>query len=1063
MTTQYLKFPNLAVFRAAFGTVPATTLSEPVAVYHDNTDHNTPLFMDSPTYCVENGPKPPAGATLVKRVPASLLYRDCSCWAEALPVTQTGTVPESVGMAMFLLPDEDAAMDMAGEMVRLGCDRQEMAVLPKEHNKGVMLRVSGPPYYSVLRVLDGSSTKTRAFIPSGSVWVEVGCTHPLSLFVKPPVADSGKKLVLIPRDTNSPWFRLPDGPWTALNTQVDVELVPAQNEATKPASKPQRRLSVPLRLGRSINKQPCFWINTDPDAVDKLIQDLPEAISSQLDLCVLADTGVTLFRTRIGSRNTSGMSPELPGQAFTNLSGIPGMYVPVGQAIEPPMRIERLQQLLNVPRDSEGWVQMDPATGKLSVHYVPSENFVRLDEWVDYLMDRDADILNSWVASASFQFDGLKIIQNVQHDPTDGTGPRTPRGGGGGGRASGPRDPVAIPAPNPQAVVRPPVQAIRVDLTPDAAALAVANSERAFLALDSNGDDQIHTEMWAELGGLYARADRTREAGLAWGRAAWSGQADMVTAFHTAMQNQNGPVARILTNQTPNREQVRTVAAAIISNNLPVTDSVRTYIQTHGAVLDLRTWWMTEQALSRDSQTGQVDRVAMARARDRMFTELQHGLPVSRELPAFLRFSGVGSAAHLGEPLEKIRNQFMTVKRNKHQLEAAPALTGAYTDLVFAWGFARLGIVDRAVELRDAALAAVPQGDAIHGFCSAGLAARIQQALDGEPVQVPLPANIVAMMQALTKFDQYKINRFRQACRILEPQETLDPILQYADTNVNPWDATFRNLRGMTDGEQLSLALQGLVTTHNTNIQVLDGVLNFIPVLSGTLLVSCLDGVIAQINQLTDAAQIVPLATKALCVASQARAETQGVAMCNLVTRTMPQLPNGASNPLVAQHLSNVLGSFRRMGRTEETRPLLDALMATATADIPARLGLAAGLLAVSREADAQPMLDAGWARLNQKPPLPERMQISRGLAAAQAFTTPEVAVTVLNRLFPMVEHVTDSYNTNSHYAISLIEYAEILVQSVCHEELSLGDKGRRIVEEDEYLLRQRVHRDMVG
>ena len=1051
----YLKFPSLAVLRAALATIPASVLAQQVTVYADPTDPTVPLFLEN----TDDLTKAPSGATVVKKVPSSLIYRDCSCWYEAIPVTQTNTVPESVGMVLFLLTNENAAMEMAGEMVRLGCDRQEIAVLPGKG--GVLLRVSGPPYYSVLRVLDGGNTNIRAFIPAGQAWVEVGCSHPSTSLVRLPANEVGKKLLLIPRGqngTDSAWFRLPDGPWTALNNQVDVVLTAAQNEAAQPAMGPTQRLSVPLRLGRSIQKQPCFWINPDADAVDKLIQDLPEAISSQLDLAVLGD-GTTLFRTRPGA-NRSGMSPELPGVAYTHLSGIPGVYVPVGMAIEPPMRAERLQAILNVPSNSEGWVQMDANTGKLSVHYVPSDTFVRLDEWVDYLMDRDADVLNSWVASASFKFDGLRILQNVT-TPSDDT-PRGPRGGGGGG-GGGRRETTPVAAPVAAPVARAPGVAVRVDLSPDAAALAVANTEKAFLALSTPGDDTAHTQMWAELGGLYARADRAREAGLAWGRAAWSGDTDMVQAFHTAMLNQNGEASRILRLPEASREQVRTVAAAIIAGHLPVTDAVRTFMNASSHVLDLRTWWLTEQAMSKDSATGQVDRVAMARARDRMFTELQNGLPTSRELPAFLRFSGVGNAAHLGEPLEKIRAQFTTVKRNRQTLEAPVTLTQPYVDLIFAWGFARLGIVDRANELRDAAIASLPQNDVIHQFCSQGLVARIRQALDGEPAAVPLPPHIATMLTALPRFEAYKVNRFRQNCKILEPQENLEAITAYADTTVNPWDQTFRNLRGMADGEQLSTALQGLLETQANNIQVLSGILNFIPVLSGTLLTNCLDGVIAQINTLQSVEQVLPLAVKALQVSSQARLESHGSAMLSLVTRCMGSLPNGASNPLVSQHLSNVLGSFRRMGRTEDSRPMLDTLMATATVDIPARLSLAAGLLAVGRETDAQPMLDAAWSRLNQKPPLPERLAISRGLAAAQAFANPEAAVVVVNRLFGMIEHISDSYNTNSHYSISMIEYAEIIVQALAHEELSLGNKGRQIVEEDEYLLRQRVHRDMVS
>ena len=58
---------------------------------------------------------------------------------------------------------------------------------------------------------------------------------------------------------------------------------------------------------------------------------------------------------------------------------------------------------------------------------------------------------------------------------------------------------------------------------------------------------------------------------------------------------------------------------------------------------------------------------------------------------------------------------------------------------------------------------------------------------------------------------------------------------------------------------------------------------------------------------------------------------------------------------------------------------------------------------------------------------------------------------------------MTDKYNTNSHYCLSVIQFMEALILSLASEDLALGEVGRRWLEEDEYLVRRRVHTRDLG
>ena len=1049
-------FPNLNAFRAALSALPTEAVSHAV---HAGRDGDA-VLIEAPATLDRTLQR--LGVTRVPPTPgrpARKLAALCS-WAEVLPVT-AGSVPGVVASTIFAFdgalaargddpPSVAAALALAGEMVRLGCDRQELAV----HGATTLLRVTAPPYYSVLRALDAKEPM-RAYVPAGRVWVEVGGTHVLAASLR---AAPGE-LWLLPR--TGPWAAFPDGPWTPLDARLDLLLEP---NVPAPATAPNGRLTVPLRFGRAPVRAASLWICDDVAAVDRLIQDLPEGIANQLELAVLPGPPErVVFRTRPGLR----ASPELPGRAFAPMANVPGVFVPVGVAVEPPVRPDRLRTILSPPAGTVGWVEEEGEPRRLRVRFIEAEQFVRLDAWVDYLMERDAEIVQAWVGGPQFRFEALRVTSAPSRSEPAERPARERRPSAAPTAPPVLAVPLAPPLTPPRASRLPPV---RVDLTPDAAARAVEVAERAFLDSPAAMDAPERTTIWAELGGLYARAGRPREAGLAWARATWA-DATFVVPFHASMVALQGAPLPLVGLPEPTREQVRTVASGLLSGALPAA-AARPHLERFGRLLDLRTWWLTQVHLARPPGTsGRGDTLLLARARDVVFGQLQAGLPVSRELPAFLRFAGVGSAARLAEPLERIRGQFFTIKRARHPLEAPIALSRVYVDLVFAWGLARLGVLDRAADLRDRALAGLPPSpDAVHTFCATGLSARVTQALEGAPADVPLPPAIADRLNTLVRFDRYKVDRLRQCCTILEPQERLDPIRAFAEHEADPRGAVFASLRGMADTEALADALSRILVDaaalpDAAAAPLLDGVLDFLPALPGSLLADRLAAALGAIGRLPLELR-APLAAEALTVASVAREGAQVEVATRLVLASFG--PLGATHPTVVHHLSGVLRSLRRAGRTEDARPLLDALHEAlgprdSIENLPARLSVAGGLLATSRFEEAQPTFEAVWKRLGQKPPPLERMALTRGLSRAQAFATPEAAVETALRLFQHLENITDSLNTNSHFALSLVEYAECIVTTLAHEDLSLGERGRRIVEEDEFLLRQRVHRDLAG
>ena len=110
----------------------------------------------------------------------------------------------------------------------------------------MLLRVVGPPYYSLLRALerDGSAKAPRAYVERAPrVWVEIGYTHPLVEALKP---TAGKSLLIRPPRE---WAFLEDAPFQDIYDILEFNL--PERKIDWQETKAKSRLTVPLRLAPS--------------------------------------------------------------------------------------------------------------------------------------------------------------------------------------------------------------------------------------------------------------------------------------------------------------------------------------------------------------------------------------------------------------------------------------------------------------------------------------------------------------------------------------------------------------------------------------------------------------------------------------------------------------------------------------------------------------------------------------------------------------------------------------------------------------------------------------------
>jgi cellulose synthase operon protein C len=530
----------------------------------------------------------------------------------------------------------------------------------------------------------------------------------------------------------------------------------------------------------------------------------------------------------------------------------------------------------------------------------------------------------------------------------------------------------------------------------------------------------------------------------------------------------------LLAMEDPPRDHVRAFAVLLIAEEDPtlreLAQDASLWLDRYDAVLDIRTSWLARVALSR--LVG-GDRLGLARARDRLLARIHRGLSMERDVPSFMRRAGSSSGRDaaqvelLAGKLDRLLESFEKTRRKRSATEADPKLTGAYVRFVVAYGAARLGRTDRAAALRDHALASLPK-DPIHALLSRGYVARIGQALEGMPAETPLPAEISSALNALAKLDRYKVDRVRQCSKVLEPHERLDPIMAFQRGEADPRGPEFAELRGATEIGMIDKGVTTIMTKAkgsppDERARLYDGVMDFFPAIAHDRALGHLETVLGNVSDVPPPRR-VQLLEEALMLAGHLGEEKLARKIFAILEPLVAGVgPDGAAE--IAPLASGMLRTLRRFGLRDEAGRLLAALQAAAkgraTVHLVARLHTAAGLAYLGEVERARPVFEEALAALQGELPMPERLQLTRALSRALGAAPVGYAIGGLDQVLKKLDVVTDSFNTNTHVCLSVLDFMEALVLGYASEDLAVDHLARRFLDDDEYLVRRRIHRDL--
>ncbi len=632
-------------------------------------------------------------------------------------------------------------------------------------------------------------------------------------------------------------------------------------------------------------------------------------------------------------------------------------------------------------------------------------------------------------------------------------------------------------------------------------------------------------ERWADLASVYSATGNAGDAAVCWMNAVWESPnpptewlEDWLAAEcrEAKLTDTAGGLDRWLSE--PGRPGVGRVVAAYTALTgslanppaefIAALPRLLAFLDQHFDDLPVRAAWLARLAAARVCDG---DALGLARWRDRVLTRLaDRGPGLDLDEPSFLRFHGTASAERFQtarEWLKRVRKQALEWVQEQRGgplrfagLDAETECTRAYAEFMFAWGLGCLGERTLAKAWAGKARKLVagatgPRVDpAVHAVVGDLFLLRVKDAQEGRAAKPGLPAELQARLDALPELARYAVHRLRRRSRILEPLDRVQAFLRLdlrAFLGHDPLlgDRLFI-LLGSSDRDQIAREADALLqlcaaapTTANVPRVVLT-LLEVAPRLAPPALLRVLDLLPTAIDW-TEAwiagrwpdAERRKMVRKYQTWMIEAGFATAGAlppAIVNPTIRSLLRrfLAAGESiRPALFEVCASVFRALRRLGLRSEAETLVRFLDTASETDLEAgkfavaRLGLAAGwYTAGDDEAGYRIVNEASEALyLARNLTVDARTKLAIAYAEALGFAPPRIAHGRLAELFQhqRLGQVKLDGATNTYFTLQPLQLIDAVVRSVVTDDFTLGPAVRGWLDDDEFLIRGRIHRDL--
>jgi hypothetical protein len=380
----------------------------------------------------------------------------------------------------------------------------------------------------------------------------------------------------------------------------------------------------------------------------------------------------------------------------------------------------------------------------------------------------------------------------------------------------------------------------------------------------------------------------------------------------------------------------------------------------------------------------------------------------------------------------------------------------------------------------------------VHAVLADAFAHRIRDAQEGRPPRPGLPDDLRARVEGLAELSRYAVDKLREHSRILEPVDRVNAFrgknlkdfrghdrlgerLNVLADRIDPAYLTgeARELLAVCAAEPSSAVVPRVTLTLLEVAPHLDG--SVVPPLLGQL-VPALDWLEAWLQggrwAEAERAEQVPRFLGRLLAAGLGAAAwfNQWPAARPAVEYLVRQVSRGgdALRRAIELTAASLFRSLRKLGFRAEAEAVLGALDPGRGEPAggpfpPSRLGLAVGWFAVGDEDAGLRVLDRARARLFLAGPTDDRDRTALAIAYAEALGSapPQIVPGRLAEIFQQLDRITVRGSTNAYYTLKPLELIDTVVRSVVTEDFALGPAVRGWLDDDEFLIRRRVHRDM--
>lgn len=541
-------------------------------------------------------------------------------------------------------------------------------------------------------------------------------------------------------------------------------------------------------------------------------------------------------------------------------------------------------------------------------------------------------------------------------------------------------------------------------------------------------------------------------------------------------------------------------------------------LDQHFDDLPVRAAWLARLAAMRVCDG---DALGLARWWDRVQTRLSgRGPGLDLDAPSFLRFHGTTSAERFQtargwltsvqkSALDWIQEHDGTGRFQREGLDAETECTAAYAQLMFAWGLGCLGERTRAREWATRArqtLTRAPRRSwvdpAVHAILGDLFLLRTKDAVEGRAPKPALPAELQGRIDRLPvgPIERYSIDVLREHSSILEP---VARIRARPDELKTFWGSdrlgdqlfVMSGRPALSDLHQQSRELMALcasaASTENVP-RIIFALLELAPWLEQSAVVQLLDQLPTAVdwveawlavgrggNAGSAADRLLSYQSRMIEAGVSAGgllpAATGGQVVDQLVRRLL-SVGDAIRAPLF-KVAGAVFRTLRRLGLGELAETLVRFLdpvpgVGGAGLPLPTRLGLAAGWLTAGEEDTGKRILDDARDALYHrgKTDLRAHTELAIAYARALGFAPPKMAYGRLEEMFQLDGHgnsrlgcVAVRGGTNRYYTLQPLQLIDAVVRSVVTDEFTLGPAVRGWLDDDEFLIRGRVHRDLTS